>query len=90
MKLLLEDKMEELHDWFNRLYGPRGHKLEIYTKKTGDYEEYVIDLNIHRGPWLTLPPTRIPNAYLEDIQMRLDMKEGALPRWQRAIMNAIQ
>ena len=91
MKFLLEEQMGELHKWFDRLYGPRGHKLEIFTKHNmkDKREEYILDLHIHRGPSYSYP-TKVPFDYLDDLQARVAIKEAAMPRWQKAIMDAIR
>lgn len=85
---LLEAEMEQLQDWFNRLYGKtrRDAKLKIYHKYNiwKGREEYILDIFFDSTSRSL--PFGIPKQYLDDIDMRLKIKERWVQEMQQKIM----
>lgn len=88
---LLKEQMDELHQWFDRLYGKtRRAKLKIYTKYNiwKGREEYLIDM-FYDSTSKTLP-FAVPKHMLDDIEMRVKIKERWVSEMQKKIMEVLK
>lgn len=83
---LLEEEMEILQDWFDRLYGPRGATLKIYWKSNGAArrEEYILDL--HYESTSRSLPFMVPFDTLPIIEYRLAIKRRWVEEMQKRII----
>ena len=89
-KPLLEREMEQLQDWFHRLYGTtRRARLKIYHKYNvfKSREEYILDLFFDSTSRSL--PFQVPKKYLDDIQLRLMIKERWVDEMQKKIMGVL-
>lgn len=85
-RALLEEEMEVLQDWFDRLYGPRGAKLKIYWKSNGAArrEEYILDL--HYESTSRSLPFMVPYDTLDIIEYRIAIKKRWVQEMQKQII----
>lgn len=89
-RALLAEEMEQLQDWFDRLYGPRGATLKIYWKSNGQArrEEYILDL-FFESTSRSLP-FMVPFDTLELIEYRIAIKKRWVAEMQKKIMEVLK
>jgi hypothetical protein len=88
---LLKAEMDELHQWFDRLYGKtRRATLKIYSKYNvlKSREEYILDMFFDSTSRSL--PFQVPKSILEDIEMRLKIKERWVQEMQKQITGVLQ
>lgn len=89
---VLKKEMEELHQWFDRLYGKtrKDAKMKIYVKwnREKKREEYIIDLFFDSTSRSL--PFAIPEPFMTNIQWRLDLKARWVGEMQNKIMAVLQ
>lgn len=87
---LLKEQMDELQQWFARLYGLRGYRLKIYTKYNmkARREEYILDL-FFKSTSRSLA-FQVPFDALELVDVRLKIKERWVSEMQKQIIAVLQ
>lgn len=84
---LLKEQMDQLHQWFDRLYGKvrKDAKMKIYVKynPAKKREEYIIDI-FYDSTSKSLP-FAVPEAFLDLIDYRVALKE----RWVSEMQSKI-
>lgn len=87
MAVLLEEEMDQLSQWFSRLY-PQ-YKLKIYTKwnLAKAREEYILDLFFNATSRSLA--FQVPGDALEVPEVREKIKERWVPHMQKQIIATI-
>jgi hypothetical protein len=87
---VLKKEMDQLHQWFDRLYGKtRGGKLKIYVKWNRDKkrEEYIIDLFFDSTSCSL--PFSIPEPFMTNIDWRVSLKQRWVGEMQTKIAEVL-